>query len=116
MPTRLHKLTPLEESQSADIFGLMTSQSEGSFGLQPAACSLQPEGTLASTSACRPRPSPATEEQPYAESKESPTWPARAAQADMTVAEAGLGLPSAWPAPAWPQPVGQPLGAPGAAF
>ena len=98
MPTRLHKLTPLEESQSADIFGLMTSQSEGSFGLQPAACSLQPEGTLASTSACRPRPSPATEEQPYAESKESPTWPARAAQADMTVAEAGLAysLASAW--------------------
>ena len=80
MPTRLHKLTPLEASQSADIFGLMTSQPEGSFGLQPAACSLQAEGIPAS-SACRPRPSPATEEQPYAEGRESPIGPARAAQA-----------------------------------
>ena len=43
MPTRLHKLTPLEESD--DIFGL------------------QPEGILASA-ASRPRPSPATEVQP----------------------------------------------------
>ena len=52
MPTRLHKLMPLGKSQSADIFGL-----------QPAVCSLQPEGILAS-STCQ---SPATEEQPYVE-------------------------------------------------
>ena len=43
MPTRLHKLTPLEESD--DIFGL------------------QPEGIFASATS-RPRPSPATEVQP----------------------------------------------------
>lgn len=68
MPTRLHKLTSLEESD--DIFGL------------------QPEGILASATS-RPRPSPATEVQLFVENKR-PIWPARAAHKQLI----GRSLPS----------------------